>query len=75
MNVKDLRELTEVELGERERQLHQEIFNLRFQLSTGRLENTMKVRYARRDLARLKTIANELKAKNLQTIGKAKENV
>lgn len=48
-----------VELVEKERQLTQEVFNLRFQLATGRIENPMKIRQTRRDLARVKTILRE----------------
>ncbi|WP_447979897.1 50S ribosomal protein L29 [Candidatus Nitrospira bockiana] len=59
MDVKDLRGLTEVELGEKERQLKQEVFNLRFQLAAGRIENPMKIRQTRRDLARVKTVLRQ----------------
>jgi large subunit ribosomal protein L29 len=59
MDVKDLRGLTEAELTEKEQQLAQEVFNLRFQLATGRIENPMKIRQTKRDLARVKTIVRE----------------
>ena len=59
MDVKDLRGLTDAELSEKEQQLKQEVFNLRFQLATGRIENPMKVRQTKRDLARVKTIRRE----------------
>jgi len=59
MDVKELRGLTEAELTEKEQQLTQEVFNLRFQLATGRIENPMKIRQAKRDLARVKTIMRE----------------
>jgi large subunit ribosomal protein L29 len=39
--------------------LAQEVFNLRFQLATGRIENPMKIRQTKRDLARVKTIMRE----------------
>ena len=56
MDVKELQAMADVELQEKERQLKQEVFNLRFQLATGRIENPMKIRQARRDLARVKTV-------------------
>lgn len=59
MDVKELRGLTEAELTEKEQQLKQEVFNLRFQLTTGRIENPMKIRQTKRDLARVKTIMRE----------------
>jgi large subunit ribosomal protein L29 len=59
MDVKDLRGLTDAELTEKEQQLTQEVFNLRFQLATGRIENPMKIRQTKRDLARVKTIIRE----------------
>jgi large subunit ribosomal protein L29 len=59
LDLKDLRGLTEAELSEKEQQLTQEVFNLRFQLATGRIENPMKIRHTKRDLARVKTIMRE----------------
>jgi large subunit ribosomal protein L29 len=55
-DAKELRGLEDPELAEKERQLVQEVFNLRFQLATGRIENPMRIRQTRRDLARVKTI-------------------
>lgn len=59
MEAKDVRGLTDEELREKERQLQQELFNYRFQMATGRLENLMLVRKTRRDLARVKGIRRE----------------
>ena len=42
--------------------LKKEQFNLRFQRATGQLENTARVRQVRRDIARLKTIAQQKRA-------------
>jgi large subunit ribosomal protein L29 len=64
MDVKELRGLTEPELTEKEQQLTQEIFNFRFQLATGRIENPMKIRQTKRDLARIKTILREKSREN-----------
>lgn len=54
-----MRDLTAAELAEKEQQLSQELFNLRFQLAAGRVENPMKIRIARRGLARVKTILRQ----------------
>ena len=59
MEMKELRDMDEAELAEKERQLKQEVFNLRFQLATGRIENQMRMRQTRRDLARVKTVMRQ----------------
>jgi large subunit ribosomal protein L29 len=68
MDMKDLTGLTEAELAEKERQLRQEMFNLRFQLATGRIENPMKIRSTRRDLAQVLTV---LRQQTLKSEGRA----
>jgi large subunit ribosomal protein L29 len=55
----DVRAKTDDELGEQVDLLGKELFNLRFQRANGQLENTARVRQARRDLARIKTILGE----------------
>ncbi len=60
MDVKDLNVLTIDELTDKEKQLRQELFNFRFQLGTGRLENPMQVRNTKRDIARLKTVKRQM---------------
>jgi large subunit ribosomal protein L29 len=59
LDLKELRQLTEAELVDKEKQLVQELFNLRFQFSSGRLENPMQIRKTKRDLARLQTVMTE----------------
>jgi large subunit ribosomal protein L29 len=59
MKAKDLRLLSDGELIEKERQLQEELFNLRFQHATGQLENVIRVPQVRRDIARVKTILKE----------------
>jgi large subunit ribosomal protein L29 len=59
MKTKDLRLLSEGELLEKEKQLSEELFNLRFQHATGQLENVMRMPQVKRDIARLKTILRE----------------
>lgn len=60
MDLKELRQLTGPELEGKAQQLTQELFNLRFQLGTGRLENPMQVRKTKRSIARVKTVQREL---------------
>ena len=55
----DLRSQTVDQLTERAENLGKEIFNLRFQRASGQLENTARVRQARRDIARIRTILGE----------------
>ncbi len=55
----ELRELSTEELRTRERELEQELFRLRMQKATGRLESPAKFRLVRRDLARVKTLIRE----------------
>lgn len=59
LDVKELRNMTADELSEKEKQLVQELFNLRFQFGTGRLENPMQIRKTKRDIARVKTILRQ----------------
>ncbi len=59
MKPEKLRELTKDEILQWERDLEEEIFNLRIQHFTGKLENPLRIREARRDLARVKTILQE----------------
>lgn len=56
MKAKDLRELTLEELMEKQKELGQELFNLRFQKATGQLGNTAMISKIKRDLARVKTV-------------------
>lgn len=59
MKVKDIRELTDRELEEKLLEFKEELFNLRFQLATGQLDNHMRIRDVRRNIARVKTIITE----------------
>jgi len=59
MKVSEIRELTIDELRQRELDIAEELFNLKFQRATAQLENKMRVRQVRRDLARVKTIIQE----------------
>jgi large subunit ribosomal protein L29 len=59
MKAADLRDLTTEELAAKMRELHDELFKLRFQHSTNQLDNTGRLQGARRDLARVKTVLKE----------------
>jgi large subunit ribosomal protein L29 len=60
MELKELRQLSGPELAEKTQQFTQELFNLRFQMGTGRLENPMQIRKTKRSIARAKTLQREL---------------
>ena len=63
MKANELRDMDPQELAEKETSLRQELFNLRFQKATGQLGNTAMIGKTKKDLARVKTILNELKNK------------
>lgn len=63
MKSADLRNLSIEELTSKEEDLKVELFNLKVQFATGKLENPMKLRALRRDIARAKTISLERQAK------------
>ena len=60
MKAKELRELTEDELGEKADELSRDLFNLRFQKATGQLGNTANIPKTKRELARVKTVLREM---------------
>jgi large subunit ribosomal protein L29 len=62
MKAEDLRTKTIDELTDQLASLKKEQFNLRFQMATGQLEKTARVREVRRDIARVKTIAAQKRA-------------
>lgn len=59
MKVKEIRELTTAEMLDQEKQLKEELFNLRFQLATGQLENTARIKEVRKSISRIKTVLRE----------------
>ena len=59
MKAEEARGLSEKEREEKITDINQEIFNLRLQLATGKIENPSRIRFLRRDIARLKTIQKE----------------
>jgi len=63
VSASDVRARTEDELNDQLHNLGKELFNLRFQRASGQLENTTRVRHARREIARIKTILHERRRK------------
>ena len=61
MRAKELRELGEEELIQKEKDMVEELFNLRFQHATGQLENSMRIPEVKKEIARIKTILREKK--------------
>lgn len=59
MKANEIRKMDEAELKQKKNVLTQELFNLKFQLNTGRLENTAKLGEIRRDIARINSILTE----------------
>lgn len=60
MKAKELRDLSTEELYEREKDLRQELFNLRFQKATGQLGNSAMIDKTRKDLSRVMTVLREI---------------
>jgi large subunit ribosomal protein L29 len=59
LRARELRELTDEELEHKLAETRQELFNLRFQGATGALENTARLKLAKREIARILTIRND----------------
>jgi large subunit ribosomal protein L29 len=63
MKMSELRDLTAVELQAKNRDLRQEMFNLRLQQATSQLEKPSRLRLLRRDIARIETQLSSLRKK------------
>ncbi|MEN6472176.1 MAG: 50S ribosomal protein L29 [Clostridiaceae bacterium] len=59
MKANELRKMTTEELAAKEKELKQELFNLRFQLAVGQLTNPQRIRECKKDVARVKTLLCE----------------
>jgi large subunit ribosomal protein L29 len=59
LKAKDLREMTAQELAEKRNEYKAELFQLRFQLATGQLDNAMRIKAVKRDIARIQTVERE----------------
>ena len=62
MKVAEIRDLGVDELRTKERELQEQLFRLRFQKSLGQLDNALKIRETRRDIARVKTVLRQKQA-------------
>ncbi|MDD3538354.1 MAG: 50S ribosomal protein L29 [Eubacteriales bacterium] len=63
MKIEKVRNMSQAELAAEEMKLKKELFNLRFQHVTGQLENPLKMRDLKRDIARVKTVMREQELK------------
>jgi len=66
MKAREIRELSSLELEEKLKELKGELFNLRFQLATGQLENPSRIRQVKKSIARVKTIMRERELKSAE---------
>ena len=62
MKADKVREMSDDELRTKERELQEQLFRLRFQKNLGQLDNAIKIRETRRDIARVKTVIRQKKA-------------
>lgn len=66
MKAKELQAMNKTELESKVAELKAELFNLRFQLATGQLQNTMVIQSVKRDIARCMTILRQFQQKDAQ---------
>jgi large subunit ribosomal protein L29 len=59
MKANEIRNLTTVEIEQKSKSLKEELFNLRFQLATGQLDNPARIREVKKSIARAKTVLRE----------------
>lgn len=62
MKLKEIKNLGAAELRSREAELRKEVFNLRIQKQVGQVENPLRARTARRELARVLTVAKQIQS-------------
>ncbi len=66
MKIEQIKKMSEVELNAEVKKLKNELFNLRFQHVTGQLENPIKMRDIKKDIARCKTVLREKQMNNVE---------
>ena len=71
MKAREIRAMTSDELRQELDDAYEELFNLRFQFSTGRLENFNRLTEVKRDVARLKTVMREMELEQMWEEGEA----
>jgi len=59
MKINEIKQLSSADLIAKEAELREELFTLRFQLATGQLENTARIKEVRKSIARIKTVMRE----------------
>lgn len=59
MKPTELRDISTEELSNKEQEIRESVFRMRFKLSTGELEDTSKIKQSKKDIARIKTIMSE----------------
>ena len=70
MRPDKVREMSSEELTAKERELSEQLFKLRFQKSIGQLDNALKIRETRRDIARVKTTLRQRRAQAAAEAGR-----
>ena len=70
MKADKVREMSSDELTAKERELSEQLFKLRFQKSIGQLDNALKIRETRRDIARVKTVLRQRRAQAAAEAGR-----
>ncbi|MCD7823492.1 MAG: 50S ribosomal protein L29 [Oscillospiraceae bacterium] len=63
MKVSEIREMTPVEMNKKLDDLRKELFNLRFQHAVNQLDNPMRIKAVKKDIARIKTVIREQESK------------
>ena len=66
MKANELRDMSAAELTKKLAELKEELFNLRFQHAINQLENPMRMKEVKKDIARIKTVLRQLELKNVQ---------
>ena len=61
MKIREIRDLSEEELKSKETELKDQLFKLKFQHALGQLENALKLKSVKRDIARVKTVLREMR--------------
>ena len=64
MKANEIRQLSTAEMVAKEKEFKEELFNLRFQLATGQLENTARLKEVRKSIARIKTVLRQQELQN-----------
>jgi large subunit ribosomal protein L29 len=68
VKASEIRAMSIEELDQKEKELRKELFNLRFQKATGEIQNPMRIRQVKRDIARILTIKTEILKKKKNNI-------